>query len=166
MAEALLIIFPSYHGLSAQAIEATTGITTSFVAGFTMAVIGAVVRLKSYRKLGRSYTFELALLKEHHLVTGGIYSVVRHPGYLGGLLFLYGAAICQLGRGSYWEASDVGKSLAGYIFGWVYLLCIAQISVAAVIRTRQEDRVLRAEFRAEWDAWASNTRCRLVPFIF
>lgn len=131
-----------------------------------MMLLGAVIRVKSYRQLGRHYTFELAVHKEHQLATEGMYSVVRHPGYVGGLLFLYGAAICQLGRGSYWEVSCAGKNLAAYMFGLVYVLCIAHISVAAVIRTRQEDRVLQAEFRKQWDIWASNTRYRLVPSIY
>lgn len=140
--------------------------TASFVAGFAMMVLGAAIRVVAYRQLGRNFTFELAVRKEHELVTSGMYSVVRHPGYVGASLFFCGAVICQTGPGSYWQVSGWKGSYAGCAFGLAYGLCIAHIFAVMAVRMGKEDAVLREAFPEQWDAWASKTRFRLVPLVY
>ena len=158
------VLVPSATG--AAAVTNNIAITVPFTVGFTMMVVGATIRKISFRQLGRNFTFELAVRKEHRLVTTGLYSLVRHPAYVGLLIFLYGAAISQMGSGSYWRVSGMEKSIIGQVFSLVYWSCLVYVSVVAVIRTREEDAVLRDEFREQWDAWAAKTRYRLIPRIY
>ena len=131
-----------------------------------MMVLRAVLRVISYRQLGNQFTFQLAVRKEHKLVTTGLYSVVRHPSYVGALMVIYGAAICQMGSEYHWRVPGLTESALGRLISVVYWLCIAYVSVGAIIRTRQEDSVLRAEFGQQWEGWASRTRFRLLPPIY
>jgi len=46
-----------------------------------------------YRTLGRHFTFQLSIKRNHTLVKDGPYAVVRHPGYTGYLLMVLGMLI-------------------------------------------------------------------------
>lgn len=131
-----------------------------------MMVLGATIRVVAYRQLGRNFTFELAVRKEHKLVTSGMYSVVRHPSYIGALLFFCGDGICQMGPGSYWQAAGWRESYAGCAFGLAYWLCIVHLFAVIATRMGKEDRILREEFPEKWGSWACRTRFKLVPFVY
>jgi protein-S-isoprenylcysteine O-methyltransferase Ste14 len=81
----------------------------------------------------------------HSVVHHGPYQLVRHPGYLGSILF---SLLCPLVLGSTWV---VLPSL---------LSCIL-----IVIRTRMEDSTLVAELPGYRD-YAAKTRWRLFPGIW
>ena len=49
--------------------------------------IGDLVRLLALRDLGRQYSAFITVQPEHRLIQHGIYRMVRHPFYLGQLLF-------------------------------------------------------------------------------
>jgi protein-S-isoprenylcysteine O-methyltransferase Ste14 len=53
------------------------------VAGFAA---GSAIRLAALHELGRQYSVFLTIQADHRLVRSGIYSRIRHPFYLGGLL--------------------------------------------------------------------------------
>ncbi|CCM02159.1 uncharacterized protein FIBRA_04237 [Fibroporia radiculosa] len=60
-------------------------ITTSpmFFVGSGLVVAGGLGRVACYRALGRNFTFQLAILKDHSLVTcGPDYNVQREPGLM------------------------------------------------------------------------------------
>ncbi len=80
-----------------------------------------------------------------YVVTSGPYRVVRHPGYAGGLAFMF---FTPLFLGSLWAlapmAVDFGLSL---------------------LRTRLEDRMLREKMEGYRD-YASRTRYRLIPGLW
>jgi protein-S-isoprenylcysteine O-methyltransferase Ste14 len=81
----------------------------------------------------------------HAVASGGPYAWVRHPGYVG--MILYGLAMpVQLG------------SLVALWVGVATLL-------GAVVRTHLEDRTLLAELRG-YKGYARKVRYRLVPFVW
>ncbi|PPQ93792.1 LOW QUALITY PROTEIN: hypothetical protein CVT25_013501 [Psilocybe cyanescens] len=53
--------------------------TYTFFLGTCMAIAGSSIRLACFRALGRLFTFEMSIRKNHRLVIDGPYSVVRHP---------------------------------------------------------------------------------------
>ena len=57
-----------------------------FVVGSMLTAAGGLLRLWCYQTLGRFFTWDLAVRKDHKLVTIGPYSIVRHPSYLGGTM--------------------------------------------------------------------------------
>ena len=45
----------------------------SFILGVLIGVAGASLRLVCYQKLGRSFTFEMAIRPDHELITTGMF---------------------------------------------------------------------------------------------
>ena len=81
----------------------------------------------------------------HQVVDRGPYRFVRHPGYLGSIIHMPGAALML---GSWWS-----------------LLLVALVEVVMVVRTALEDRTLRAELDG-YAAYAQRVRYRLVPGLW
>jgi len=81
----------------------------------------------------------------HVVCDSGPYGFVRHPGYAGNILGLFGIA---LALGSVWA-----------------LIPATVASIIAVIRTALEDRTLQAELPGYRD-YARRVRYRLIPAIY
>jgi protein-S-isoprenylcysteine O-methyltransferase Ste14 len=79
------------------------------------------------------------------VVDTGVYSIVRHPMYAGGVLLTVGMPL--------WLESYTGVLLAG-----VPLAIL-------VVRIVFEERFLRRELKG-YDAYAERVRCRLMPFLW
>lgn len=58
--------------------------------GVTLAVAGLALRIAAMRQLGSRFSPLPSVERDHALETGGLYGILRHPGYLG-------AWICELG---------------------------------------------------------------------
>ncbi len=78
------------------------------------------------------------------LIHGGLYRFVRHPIYFGWLLMVWPAA------------PMTGTRLAFASLSTAYLLIAIPI----------EERTLRREFGAEYDAYAAAVPWRIVPFLY
>jgi protein-S-isoprenylcysteine O-methyltransferase Ste14 len=92
-----------------------------------------------------SGTVRIQTERGHHVVTGGPYRLIRHPGYAGGLL---GFIFIPLLLDSLWAYLPAGL-LAAVMF----------------IRTSLEDRTLQAELPG-YAEYAKQTRYRLIPGIW
>jgi protein-S-isoprenylcysteine O-methyltransferase Ste14 len=145
----------------------TLRITPIFLVGWFLTVSGGLIRLFCYRAMGRMFTSELAIRKEHKLITSGPYSVVRHPGYTAIFMIHFGYSICLMGHGS-WLRECSGLSLDGtltraliafWVTTTVFLLWVF------VSRTKTEDDMLRKEF-SDWDKWARKVPYKLIPLIY
>ncbi|KIP11340.1 hypothetical protein PHLGIDRAFT_64064, partial [Phlebiopsis gigantea 11061_1 CR5-6] len=134
--------------------------------GTLLMCMGTLLRVLSYRYLGRYFTFELAIKKNHKLVTDGPYAVVRHPSYTGAWLFNLGVGISLLGPGSAYTELGLWQHPVGLIVGLAQLAIIAYIGIAIGLRVQKEDMALKAEFRDQWLTWARRTPCRLIPHVY
>lgn len=83
--------------------------------------------------------------RDHHVVSGGPYRWVRHPGYAGAALFNLATPV--------------------FLDSWWALLPAVLLTVALVIRTHLEDEVLHEELDG-YPAYAARVRFRLVPGIW
>ncbi|CAJ0595980.1 unnamed protein product, partial [Cylicocyclus nassatus] len=65
------------------------------ILGFTICLCGEVLRKLAMLHAGSGFTHRLALTKrpDHRLVTTGIYSYLRHPGYTGWFMWSIGTQI-------------------------------------------------------------------------
>jgi protein-S-isoprenylcysteine O-methyltransferase Ste14 len=106
---------------------------------------GGALRLAAVFVLGRRFSGLVAIQPGHTLVTTGLYRAIRHPSYLGLL-------VSTLGWGMGFR-SGIGVLLA------------ALMLVPMLGRIAAEERLLRAEFGAEYDAYRART-ARLVPGLF
>ncbi|KAJ7710497.1 hypothetical protein B0H17DRAFT_1155432 [Mycena rosella] len=127
-------------------------------AWWALNLVGGSIRLYCYRRLRTLFTFELSIRRDHHLITTGVYSVVRHPSYTGAFLAAIGIALCHLTPGTWvTECSELPPGAVVPI--WVVGLSIACAGLDA--RMCKEDRMLRDRFRTEWDAWAARIRYKI-----
>jgi protein-S-isoprenylcysteine O-methyltransferase Ste14 len=81
----------------------------------------------------------------HKVIDTGPYAVVRHPGYVAGILFCVGAALCL---GSVWALIPAGLA-----------------SALLILRTRWEDQTLRAELPG-YQEYTERVRYRLIPGVW
>ncbi|EJF58319.1 ICMT-domain-containing protein [Dichomitus squalens LYAD-421 SS1] len=141
-------------------------ISPAFVVAFLLLVLGAAWRKICYDTLGRFFTFQLAVLKEHKLVTTGPYSVVRHPAYTAFVMTDVGCLMALLLPGSYiYESGMLEKPwvVVGLVFWAVVHVAIA---LTAVKRIPVEDEVLHKEFGSQWEEWARKTPYKLIPYVY
>jgi protein-S-isoprenylcysteine O-methyltransferase Ste14 len=83
--------------------------------------------------------------KEHKIITTGLYSVVRHPMYLG-VLIMY--LPTPLALGSYWG-----------------LIPMALLPVSLVFRIVNEEKVLKENLEG-YNEYCLKTKYRLIPYIW
>jgi protein-S-isoprenylcysteine O-methyltransferase Ste14 len=113
--------------------------------GVALFAVGGALRIWPVFVLGRRFSGLVAIQSGHTLATTGIYGTIRHPSYLGALVFLLGWALAF--------RSGVGVLLT--------VLTVAPL----VARIRAEETLLRAEFGAEYDAYRARTS-RLIPGLY
>lgn len=106
---------------------------------------GGLLRLWPVFVLGDRFSGLVAIQPGHRLMTSGIYSVIRHPSYLGLLINSLGWALAF--------RSGVGLAL------------VAAMLVPILVRIRAEEAMLQSQFGAEYDAYRSRTS-RLIPGVF
>ncbi|PFH45074.1 hypothetical protein AMATHDRAFT_72002 [Amanita thiersii Skay4041] len=123
-----------------------------------VALIGSYLRLLCYRELGRHFTFELALLKNHRLVTTGPYSIVRHPSYTTGVLNNIAIIFIHGMRGSWVRESGLLNTIVGKVAGGGGMIGVSG-------RMLNEEEMLRKEFGSQWDEWAEKVPYKLIPGI-
>jgi len=113
--------------------------------GVGLSAVGGALRLWPVFVLGDRFSGLVAIQPGHRLVTGGIYRVIRHPSYLGLLV------------------NALGWSLA--FRSGVGVLLVALMLVPVLARIRAEERLLRSQFGADYDAFCART-WRLIPGLY
>ena len=141
-------------------------VSPTFVVAFLLLVLGAAWRKRCYDTLGRFFTFQLAVLKEHKLVTTGPYSVVRHPAYTAFIMTDVGCLMALLLPGSYIYESGMLEDL--WVVAGLALWTMLHVAIAltAVKRIPVEDEVLKKQFGTQWDDWARKTPYKLIPYVY
>ncbi len=114
-------------------------------AGLAFAALGMGLIFWSSWALGRLYSPEVTLQKEHHLITDGLYRYIRHPRYLGGLL------------------EGIGLSLL--FRSWIGLALTLVFLVTILFRIKDEEAMMSQAFGAEWEVYCRRS-WRLIPLVF
>lgn len=115
-------------------------------AGLLLGALGLALRWAAIARLGRLFTWRIAILADHPLITDGVYRWIRHPSYTGGLLAAAGVLLA------------LGNALPLAAFALTHLPLVAH-------RVRIEERVLAAHFGEGWAAYAART-WRLLPGVW
>jgi protein-S-isoprenylcysteine O-methyltransferase Ste14 len=113
--------------------------------GVVLFAVGGALRLWPVYVLGHRFSGLVAIQPGHTLVTSGIYSVIRHPSYLGLL-------VNSLGWGLAFR-SGVG------------VLLTALLIPPLLARIRAEEALLRTEFGDAYVAFCARTS-RLIPGLY
>jgi protein-S-isoprenylcysteine O-methyltransferase Ste14 len=106
---------------------------------------GGALRIWPVFVLGHRFSGLVAIQPGHTLVTTGIYSVIRHPSYLGLLI------------------SALGWGLA--FRSWVGIVLALLNLVPLVARMNAEEALLASQFGVAYDDYRSGTS-RLIPGIY
>jgi protein-S-isoprenylcysteine O-methyltransferase Ste14 len=150
-----------FNGASPQLIR----ITPLFVVGNLIGLFGTALRLKCYRTLGRLFTFELCIQKDHRLIVNGPYAFIRHPSYTGLILTIAGA-YCNHASGSWVRECGALETLTGKMLLSVWLSFASAVVLSLLLRVPKEDKILETKFGEEWLEWSEKVRYRLVPGLY
>lgn len=118
----------------------------AFWIGIALVLIGVVIRAVAIVTLGRFFTVNVAIQKEHELIERGMYRHLRHPSYLGSLLSFFG----------------VGLAMGN----WLSLAIAFLVPFFAIsYRMAVEERALINHFGDRYRDYAHRTK-RLIPRIY
>ncbi len=113
--------------------------------GVGLAAIGYGLIFWSGIALGRQYSADVTIQEDHHLVTSGIYQVIRHPRYLGIIALSLGISL-------------IFRSWMGIIASIFFLSLL-------LYRIKDEEEVMHKEFGSEWELYCKRS-WRLVPYLY
>jgi protein-S-isoprenylcysteine O-methyltransferase Ste14 len=114
-------------------------------AGLICFAFGIVVVFWSGIALGRLYSAEVTLQKNHQLITSGPYRYIRHPRYLGGIVYAMGLSLL--------------------FRSWIGLVGVILALGVFMLRIRDEEALMQAEFGQAWESYCQRS-WRLIPFIY
>ena len=120
--------------------------TLVFFTGIGLMLAGVAFRWWAIAALGKSFTFDVAVLSGQKVVDSGPYRYIRHPSYTGALMTQLGIALA-LGN---W---------AGLL---ALMVCMA---IAYAYRISVEEQALAAALGEPYKQYMQRTY-RLVPFLF
>ncbi|CAN5489151.1 phosphatidylethanolamine N-methyltransferase family protein [soil metagenome] len=115
-------------------------------AGVALFVAGLFLRWWAIITLGRFFTVDVSIEKDHEVVERGPFRLVRHPSYTGVLLAFVGFAL----------------TLGNWVAGLVVLLPIA---LAFNYRMKVEEEALSAALGSRYTDYMKRTK-RLVPLVY
>ncbi len=113
--------------------------------GLLITIPGFVLMQAGEKYLAKQFSIEVTLQKDHKLIQNGPYKVVRHPRYLGILIFFTGVSLTF-------------RSLLG-------IFTVLALALVLIWRVFAEEKMMQEEFGKEWEEYQAKT-WRLVPYIF
>jgi len=113
--------------------------------GVALSAVGFGLVFLSGLALGRQYSADVTIQKEHRLITSGIYRLIRHPRYLGVIALLIGI-------------SRIFRSWFGLLASVIFLVII-------LYRISDEEDTLHKEFGKDWETYCSHSWC-LIPYVY
>ncbi len=165
--ESLLILLP-HLGIQAPSwvpqilVGATPNLDLKpiFLLSALLTTTGGWIRAQCFRALGRLFTFEITIRKDHRLVTNGPYSIVRHPSYTGSLIMGAGMVLLAIDE-FYGSKNTFARGLLAS--SWILY---GMFWVGLTRRTGIEDAMMKKEFGKEWVDWSKRVPYRVFPYLF
>ncbi|EIW81527.1 hypothetical protein CONPUDRAFT_56307 [Coniophora puteana RWD-64-598 SS2] len=133
-----------------------------YTAGAVLTVLGSIARVHCFRVLGKHFTFNIGILKDHALVTSGPYSYVRHPSYACMILQIASLVLMHAAPDSGADACKAVRVAVALLWGFS-ASCLLKL---AVERPPVEDEFLHKEFGKEWEEYSRRVKYRLIPGVY
>ncbi|KAG2148216.1 uncharacterized protein EDB93DRAFT_382499 [Suillus bovinus] len=145
-----IFIFP--NGLQAvigslRAIQ-DVPVTSPFLFGTSLIVIGTFIRWRCFRNRGQFFTFELSVRKGHQVITNRPYGVVRHLSHARAVLLSIGQFILHGSLSSLVRRSRISNVPALKAIAVVALMGRMIVIVCLIIKIRHEDQMVRSISRS------------------
>ena len=109
-------------------------------------VAGTILRWWAIRHLGRFFSVDIAIAKDHRVIDDGPYRLVRHPSYTGLLM----------------QFAGIGLVLGNLLS---LLVIFLPTFLALLYRIRLEEAALLSSLGESYAAYSRRTK-RLVPWLF
>jgi len=114
--------------------------------GLIIIIIGMIIRFYAIWTLGRFFTVDVTIRENHIIKKDGLYSIIRHPSYLGSLISFIGFGIS--------------------LNNWLSLIIIiVLITISFIKRIKIEEQALIDQFGFEYMDYKNKT-FRLIPWIY
>ena len=113
--------------------------------GFLFIIPGFILMQTAQKYLGKQFSVEVTIQKDHDLIQAGPYKFIRHPRYLGILAFFMGISI-------------VFRSLLA-------VLAVVVLSLVLARRIYAEESLMQKEFGKKWELYCKKS-WRIIPFVF
>lgn len=113
--------------------------------GLVLIVPGFVLMQMAEKYLAKQFSIQVTIQEDHKLIQNGPYQFIRHPRYLGVLVFFLGISLAF-------------RSLLAV------LVIIALLGVL-LWRVSAEEKLMQLEFGEAWEAYR-RTSWKIIPFIF
>jgi protein-S-isoprenylcysteine O-methyltransferase Ste14 len=117
---------------------------TRFI-GFVLFIPGFLLMQMAQKYLDRQFSIEVTLQDNHQLVRQGPYRWIRHPRYLGILVFFLGIVL-------------VFRS-------WLGMAVVAALLLVLVWRIGAEEALMQQQFGRDWDEYCRES-WRMIPFVY
>ncbi len=116
----------------------------SFLSGSAIAASGFLFSIWSRNYLGRNWSQEVTVKKDHELITSGPYTLVRHPIYAGLLLAFAGSAVA--------------------LAEWRGMVAVALVFGVLWHKLKLEEKWMRAQFGEPYETYCRRVAA-LVPYV-
>ena len=116
------------------------------IIGLAFLMLGVIFRLVVVYNLGKYFTVDVTIVKDHKLITDGFYKYIRHPSYTFSLLTFVGLALV----------------LDNYTSAIILLI---PVFLMFFYRIKIEEKVLTEQFGIEYTDYMKRTK-KLIPFIY
>ncbi len=143
-----LLAFASLVGLPAlerHGIALFIGSLAVRWVGVILTGFGYALIFLSGLALGKQYSADVTIQKDHKLITSGVYHYLRHPRYAGLLLVAIGLTL-------------IFRTLIGFVV-------VAILLPGLLLRMQDEETLLLKEFGQEWEQYCKAS-WRLLPLIY
>lgn len=141
----LYLPYKEYYTFLKQFIPSPIALLMGII-GNLLLICGGVLMIWSRILLGPYGTPRIVIQDQHQLITNGIYGYIRHPLYLGYILFLF-----------------------GYTFAFGSFFCSSTIIVFMLFLTKSrmdlEEKLLLANLGEKYGDYKNRTK-RLIPKIY
>ncbi|MCT4624259.1 MAG: isoprenylcysteine carboxylmethyltransferase family protein [Schleiferiaceae bacterium] len=114
--------------------------------GLGIMIFSMIYRWQVIKYLGRHFTAQVTILKDHKLITTGPYKSLRHPSYTAAFLTFTGISV-----------------LFGSMLSFIYLLVV--ILPIQAYRIRLEEKALLDTFGEEYRVYQSKTK-KMFPYLW
>ncbi len=113
--------------------------------GFAFILSGFFLMQLAEKYLDRQFSVKVTIQENHKLVRTGPYKYIRHPRYLGIIIFFTGIS---------------------FVFrSYLAIGIIVMLSMVLAWRIFAEESLMKQEFEKEWDNYCA-TSWRLIPYLF
>jgi len=136
----IFLPFADRHGIGVM-----IGNQTMRWSGLVLAGSGLVLIFWSGVALGKMYSAEVTVQKNHQLVTTGLYQYIRHPRYLGVIFVALGLPLL--------------------FRSWIGLVVSIPLLIVLLSRIKDEEAVLSEEFGLGWEVYRKQS-WRLIPYLY